>query len=236
MRIFNIIMGVKDGLLKSHFVHFMSILGGRNTNNGCSETTRKAVKSVSCMSNQPIIIFAFFLSILSGCSLLTSPNSFLKEDFKKYHIKRVAVLPFCNNTSVKSAGEIVTRAFTEALFRRKEFEVELAGNVTKLLIEERIIIRKGIKSARIKLIGKRLNVDGVIIGRVEEYSGDKDGRTAKTVSVDARMVHTKSCSIVWTGQNKRSEDDYVVILDHGQISSTATLARKMVYELIETIP
>jgi TolB-like protein len=188
------------------------------------------------MSNQSITILTIFLSILSGCSLLTPPNTFLKEDFEKYHIKRVAVLPFCNKTNVKSAGKIVTRAFTEALFKQKNFEVELPGNVTKLLIEERIIIRKGIKSAHIKLIGKRLNVDAVIIGRVDEYSGDDEGRTAQTVSVHARMVHTKSCSIVWTGQNKREDDDYVIILDYGQISCTAALARKVVYELIETIP
>jgi hypothetical protein len=74
------------------------------------------------------------------------------------------------------------------------------------------------------------------MGRVEEYSGDKEGQKDKTVSVNARMVHTASCSVVWMGQNTRKRDDYVVILNYGQISSMAALARKVVYELIETIP
>ena len=79
-------------------------------------------------------------------------------------------------------------------------------------------------------------MDAVIIGRVEEYGEDKEERIDKAVAVNARMVSTKPCSVVWIGQNRRKIDDYIVILDHGQISSMAALARKVIYELIETIP
>lgn len=188
------------------------------------------------MPNRSVAILIVFSSLLSGCSFFPSPDTFLKEDFEKYHIKRVAVLPFYNNTNVKGAGQVVTRAFVEGLFDRKNLEVEFPGNVRKFLIGERIIIRKGIGADHIKLIGKRLNVDAVIIGWVEKYSGVGKGRGPQipVVSVSARMVDTRSCSVLWIGQNSRRGDDYVTILDYGRIRSVAALARKVVSELIET--
>lgn len=184
-----------------------------------------------------ISIFIIFFSFIPGCFLLRPPNTFLQEDFEKYHIKRVAVLPFFNNTNVKDAGEILTRAFLEELFDSEKLDVEFQGNVRKFLVRERIIVRKGVTVDNIKLIGKRLNVDAVIIGWVEQYYGG-EGKDAKipVVSVNARMIHTDSCSVVWIGQNKRTGDDYITVLDFGKIRSVAALARRLVSELVETIP
>lgn len=200
----------------------------RNLN--CKYLVRIPIQSVS--------ILIVFLSLFSGCSFLPAPNTFLKENFEKYHIKRVAILPFYNNTSIKNAGKVVAKAFVEQLYDYKNLEVEFPGNIRRLLIEERIIIRKGMGSDHIKLIGKRLNVDAIIIGWIEKYDvgGGKRDTRIPIVSVNARMVHTKSCSVLWIGQNKRRGDDYITIFDYGQISSVAALARKVVHELIETIP
>ncbi|MBW2645491.1 MAG: hypothetical protein JRE23_04810 [Deltaproteobacteria bacterium] len=183
-------------------------------------------------------IFILLLPLLSGCSILSSPNTFLKEDFTRYSIKRVAVLPFFNNTNVREAGEVVARAFVEGLFDSKNLQVEFPGNVRKLILSERIIIRKGIGNEHIKLIGKRLNVDAVIIGWVEKYSSGVKGQGAAIplISINARMVHAESSSVLWIGQHMRRGDDYVTILDFGRINSVAALARKVVDELLETIP
>lgn len=185
-----------------------------------------------------ISVFIILVPLLSGCSFLDPPNTFLKEGFQRYRVKRVAVLPFFNNTNARDAGEVVTGAFVEGLFDRKNLEVELPGNVRKLIVAERIIIRKGIGADHIKLIGKRLNVDAVIIGWVESYGTGVKGQDTKVpiVSVNARMVHAESCSVLWIGQNKRSGDDYVTIFDFGRIDSVAALARKVVDGLMETIP
>ncbi|MFH1673456.1 MAG: hypothetical protein ABIF87_08555 [Pseudomonadota bacterium] len=185
-----------------------------------------------------ISIFFLVLSLLSGCSILSSPNTFLKQDVAKYSIKRVAVLPFSNNTDAKEAAEVATNAFVEGLFDSKNLKVEFPGNVRKLILSERIIIRRGIGNDHIKLIGKRLNVDAVIIGWVEKYSSGVKGQGAAipVVSINARMVHAESSSVLWIGQHMRRGDDYVTILDFGQINSVAALARKVADELLETIP
>lgn len=185
-----------------------------------------------------IAVFIVFLCF-SGCAYYRcEPNIFLKENFEHFEVKRIAVLPFYNYTHVKGAGKIVTKAFIKELFDCKTFEIEFPGNVKKLLMEERIIVRKGIGADYIKLIGKRLNVDAVVIGWVERYgsSGKKRDSQIPVVSINVRMIHTDSCSVIWIGQNHKRGDDYEKVLGYGRIKSAAALARTVAKELIETIP
>lgn len=185
-----------------------------------------------------IAVFILWLSFLSGCALPPSPNKFLKNDFEEYKIKRVAVLPFYNRSTTMAAGGIVTKAFIGELYDSEKFEVEFPGNVKKFIVRERIVIRSGIGSDHIKLIGKRLNVDAVIIGCVKKYESEGKKKTAQipVISVDARMIHADSCSILWIGQNYRRGDDYETVFGIGRIKFLADLSREVVKELIEIIP
>jgi len=162
----------------------------------------------------------------------------MAKDFDEYKIKRVAVLPFYNRSNAMAAGGIVTKAFIGELYDSGKFEIEFSGNVKKFIVGERIIIRKGIGSDHIKLIGKRLNVDAVIIGCVEKYESEGKKKTAQipVISVAARMIHADSCSILWIGQNYRRGDDYETVFGIGRIKFLADLSREVVNELIDTIP
>ena len=185
-----------------------------------------------------IVIFIVCLFSFSGCFSLHSPNNFLAKDIDEHKIKRVAVLPFYNGSTTTSADGIVTKAFIGELYNSGKFEIEFPGNVKKFIVRERIIVRNGIGSDYIKLIGKRLNVDAVIIGCVKEYESEGKKKTAQipVISVDARMIHVDSCSILWIGQNYRRGDDYETIFGIGRIRSLANLSRRVVKELINTIP
>lgn len=185
-----------------------------------------------------IAIFILCLFFLSGCSFLHSPNNFRVKDFDEYKIKRVAVFPFYNRSNTMNAGEIVTKAFIGEFYDSGKFEIEFPGNVKKFIVGERIIIRKGIGADHIKLIGKRLNVDAVIIGCVKKYESEGKKKNARipVISVDVRMIHTDSCSILWIGQNYSRGDDYETIFGIGRIKSLSALSRRLVNELIDTIP
>jgi len=147
------------------------------------------------------------------------------------------VLPFYNRSSTIAAGKVVTKAFIGELYDSGKFEIEFPGNVKKFIVGERIIIRKGIGADHIKLIGERLNVDAIIIGCVEKYESEGKKKTQiPVISFDARMIHTDSCSILWIGDNNRRGDDYETIFGIGRIRSLADLSRRVVKELIDTIP
>ena len=136
-----------------------------------------------------------------------------------------------------AADQIVTKAFVEELYDSGKFEIEFPGNVAKFIVVERMIVRKGIGSDHIKLIGKRLDVDAVIIGCVKKYESEGKIQDVQipVISVDARMIHADSCSILWIGQNYRRGDDYETIFGIGRIKSLADLSRVLVNELINTI-
>ncbi|MBU4186008.1 MAG: hypothetical protein KKI12_14420 [Proteobacteria bacterium] len=147
------------------------------------------------------------------------------------------MLPFYNGSTTKAAGEIVTKAFIEELYDSGKFEIEFPGNVKKFIIGERIIIRKGIGADHIKLVGERLNVDAIIIGCVKKYESEgKKNAQIPVISVDARMIYADSCSILWLGDNYRRGDDYETFFGIGRIRSLADLSRRVVKELIDTIP
>ncbi len=148
------------------------------------------------------------------------------------------MVPFYNRSTTRAAGGIVTKAFIEKLYDSGKFEIEFPGNVKKFIVGERIIIRKGIGADHIKLIGERLNVDAIIIGCVKTYEseGKEKDTQIPVISVDARMIHADSCSILWIGQNYRRGDDYETIFGIGRIRSLADLSREVVKELIDTIP
>jgi len=175
--------------------------------------------------------------LLAGCFFSPSSNVLMAGRPAGNHIQKVAVLPFVNQTQIANASDIVTRAFIQEIFRRQTMQVEFPGNIKNYLINERIILRKGLNAENIRQIGKRFDVDAVIVGCVNDFV-DTTGRNKNQmprVSVSARMITSDTCTIVWMGQNSRNGDDYETVLNFGRISSAAELTRKVVREMIETI-
>ena len=187
------------------------------------------------------LLFAFiglFLVVCPGGCSTAGPNSYLREDIDKSKLKKIAIFPFHNNTKVAEASRVVTKTFIAGMFERKKFRMEFPGNVKNFLASERIIVRGGVDLHTIQLMAKRLEVDAVIVGEVDEYIGvdDKKKAVIPMVSIRSRMVDGRSGKILWMSQYTRSGNDYIKILDFGKVRSVAALARKVVGEMIETMP
>ena len=183
-------------------------------------------------------LISLLLVVCSGCYSLSGPNSFLRTGIDKSKIKKVAVCSFHNNTQVAEASRVVTKAFIAGLFERKEFKIEFPGNVKSLLLSERIVVRTGIDLQTMHCMAKRLGVDAVILGEVDVYVGVEDRKKAviPRVCIRSRMVDSRSGKILWMAQHWRTGDDYIKVLDFGKVRSVAALTRKVVGEMIETMP
>lgn len=183
-------------------------------------------------------LIGLFLVACPGCCFLSGPNSYLRPGIDKSKIKKVAVCTFHNNTQVTEAGNIVTDAFIAGLFERKGFKIEFPGNVRSFLVSERIIVRTGIDLQSVRFMAKRLGVDAVILGEVDEYKGveEREKAVIPAVTIRSRMVDGQSGKILWMAQHRRTGNDYVKVLDFGKVRSVAALTRKVVNEMIETMP
>ncbi len=185
--------------------------------------------------------FIFLLVILesiSACSSATAPYAYVRKNHDQPAVKKVAIFSFHNNTMIAEASKIVTGAFVASLVKMKKFKVEFPGNIKSFLVSERIIVRTGVDLNTIGLMGRRLGVDAVIMGRIEEFVGMEERKRGviPVVSISARMVDVRTGKILWMAQHKKTGDDYIKVLDFGKVRSVGELTKKMVLEMIETMP
>ena len=122
------------------------------------------------------------------------------------------------------------------MFKSGRFRVEEPGNIAYFIMQERIDTVGEIEIERLKIMGKRLGVDAVMTGTVEEFDDGRGGvSSVPTVSITARMISSNTGQLVWSAQNKKRGDDYIVILDLGEVRSLTALTQKVVMEMIGTI-
>lgn len=180
---------------------------------------------------------ALFLFLGSSCSH-SAPSVYVRNGSYQLLVGKVAVFPFYNKANNARASTVVTGAFVESLVQRGQFRVEFPGNIRNFLVSNRIIVRTGVDVNTIKLMGKRLGVNAVIIGRVDEFVGmdEKKKNVVPVVSISARMVDAQTGKILWMAEHRRNGDDYIKVLDFGKIRSVGALTKKVVGEMIQTMP
>src|SRR3972149_3879577 len=184
-------------------------------------------------STLTLALFLISLLLIAGCTVSAKPVQ--PSDAGK-KIKKIAVLPFYNMSGQKDAGKIVANVFVTEMFKSGRFRVEEPGNIAHFMIQERIDTVGEIEIERLKILGKRLGVDAVMTGTVEEFDDGRGGvSSVPTVSITARMISSNTGQLIWSAQNKKRGDDYIVILDLGEVRSLTTLTQKVVVEMISTI-
>ncbi len=184
------------------------------------------------------IFLLVILEFISACSSATTPYAYVRKNHDQPGVKKVAIFSFHNNTMIAEASKIVRGAFVASLVKTKKFNVEFPGNIKSFLVSERIIVRTGVDLDTIRRMGRRLGVDAVIMGRIEEFVGieEKKKGVIPVVSISSRLVDVRTGKILWMAQHRRTGDDYIKVLDFGKVRSVGELTQKVVLEMIETMP
>ena len=179
-----------------------------------------------------VLTVAVLAAATAGCGerINFSTNG---KDITEMNLRKVAVLPFSNVSGKKSASLVVERAYVTELFKSGLFLVEEPGNVRRFLIGEQVKISGEMGVERLLILGKRLRVDAVIVGTVEEFYDGR--RRTPTVSISARMIESGTGRLLWTSQHKKRGDDYIIVFEIGKIRSTTELAERVVKEMVATI-
>ena len=182
------------------------------------------------------VILFFFLAILTlpvlnGCGGVSGLSYSLRGD-DTGRVKKLAVLPFYNRSRNVEAGDIVTNIFVSELFKDSGYLVEEPGNIRQFFIQEKVNKLGEIGVDRLKILGKRLRVDAVLLGSVETFN---DRRGVPSVAINARIVESGSGRLVWIADHEKRGDDYTIIFGVGTVRTPARLAQKVVREMISTI-
>ena len=192
---------------------------------------KKKVRSKLRLRLRGFYLLTLALFFIAGCA---TPS---REVSPPTASSKVAILPFYNISGYRDAGKIVANVFVTEMFKSGRFLVEEPGNIAHFMMQERIDTLGEIEIERLKILGKRLGVDAVMTGTVEEFDDGRGGiSSVPTVSITARMISSNTGQLVWSAQNKKRGDDYIVVLDLGEVRSLTTLTQKVVVEMIGTIP
>ncbi|MBI2842966.1 MAG: DUF799 family lipoprotein [Armatimonadetes bacterium] len=170
---------------------------------------------------------------LSGCKD-DGPSSKVFVKIGTGNGPRIAVLPFDTVGNVRSqdAGRVLTSTVITYLLSTGSFQVIDPGALEEAIVTNQIRITEGLKKADLEALQKALNIDGVILGLVEEYGDVRVGNDSyPCISFSARLVNARNGGIVWAGTISKTGADKVKVFDIGRISSMGKLSKSAVQEM-----
>lgn len=135
-----------------------------------------------------------------GCSS-TPPNRYSSlsynktDEFEKFHIRRVLLLPFEYNIDREAVIDEVTEAFSVELRKIGSFEVILPpGSKTTRNQEYEIWVKGSINLKTILALRKKYDVDAIIFGNITHYRPYEP----MLLGVKLGMISTDTGEVIWS--------------------------------------
>ena len=153
-----------------------------------------AVALVWNQKRSAVILVCIFLALFlsNGCAFhYQNQASFDVVQIKKEKIQRIAVLVFDNPPLSMQAGMHISRLFELYLLRTGLYKIAERGQVENILRDRGIMVSPAGPAGSLQQLGEVLQVDGIILGSVSQYS-----RTDMAFS--ARLVSVKSGLVLWS--------------------------------------
>lgn len=146
--------------------------------------------------------------------------------------RRIAVLPFLNDSPRANAGELLARHFVELLAAVEGIEVVEPGVVREALLQTRTIQAGGLSLAQAEVLREVLGVDLVLAGRVMEYQDSRGGGTP-VLDFSVQGIDPAKRQVVWTSYSHNRGDDGVFFFDAGRVYTAHALASRMAAAVVK---
>jgi TolB-like protein len=144
------------------------------------------------------VLCVFFAGCPSSGRYYVDPNM----DFGA--IKTVAIMPFENLASEKTAGDRVRDVFTNILLSSGEIYALPPGEVARAALRAGISTPSTPSIEEIIKLGAITKVNAVITGVVREYGEVRSGgATANIVSFSLQMIEVQSGKIIWSADSTK---------------------------------
>jgi hypothetical protein len=125
------------------------------------------------------VLFAGLLAVFSIFGCRSGVTDFhLREDTDFSFIKKVAVVPFENYTSEKTAGEVARQAVINELLLSGAVDVVFPGDTLTAYEKTRATGPFSLTSDQIKNLGNTLKVEAIIFGTVNRF-GEISGSSTR---------------------------------------------------------
>jgi len=185
------------------------------------------------------LVACIIMLLLTGCgvSLKENVNSFLRPNVDIGYIKKVAVLPFTNHSNDKLAAIRARDIVITQILSRNIFDVIDKSIVDSVLQEEAIEPGSPLDKAIIKRLGQRLNVQGLILGSIDQAGYERNGMFSyPVISLTLRLVDTRSSLVLWQASGYDSGYSLMKRLFGLAPANPYEVTLRLVDSLLDTIP
>jgi len=153
-----------------------------------------------------IILVFLLLYTVSGCAS-GERGYFIDEDVEINLLRRIAVLPFENNTQTKFVESRMRDVITTEILSRGIFDVVADGDVRRFLKDEVNGKPEAVDAKIARRMGSELGVEAFMTGSVDIYNENRNGSyTYPVVAVTLRLLDVRNNKIIW--QASSSETGY----------------------------
>jgi TolB-like protein len=181
-----------------------------------------------------LIAFTFLLVLVGGCATNTSMQ-YVRRNIDYSDFKRIAVLPFESLTTDEYAGEKIRKTVITELLSRGVDVVE-PGEVTRVLIEQKIKSLGSVRTTDLQNMAKTLGVGALMMGSVEAYGISKGISVSyPEVSINLRLVEASSGNIIWSVCQTSGGPSFWTRHFGAEGASLSDTANTVVKEAIDTL-
>ncbi|MEK6816364.1 MAG: hypothetical protein AABY09_02020, partial [Nanoarchaeota archaeon] len=142
---------------------------------------------------------------------------------------RIAVMPF--QSKAKGAGMVATYMALAELFKNRRFVPVEYGDIRKSVVDLRIRRKGELDYRSIDELSKSLEVDGFLVGTVEDYSAQLDTMSPPKVAISIRLIDAHKKRILWYDSFQMNGDDSIFILDWGRLRTVDEVASRVISTL-----
>jgi TolB-like protein len=149
--------------------------------------------------------------------------------------RSIAVLPFINATSRRSAGDVIVGQFVAQLARSGSFEVVDPGLIREELLGHRIVLEGGVSVDNALALLSLLNADLVLSGYVRSYDARTGGQGTPKVEFTTYVLDRRTQELVWSSTSFGDGNDGVFFFGAGRVRTTSALSCRMVKGVVDRV-
>lgn len=179
------------------------------------------------------LTLALSMLAASGCSTIDSLGESTASLFESTPAPsyKVAVIPFENLSTNRSAGITISKLFYSELAGQETVKLTEESWVRNWLKTEKINVDKLSMTTSAKELGEKLGVDRLVLGAVSRYGRDNDLFGQPVVAISAQLIDVKTGNILWAAsENNMAGDSFFSGSDN-----TESLAQDLVEDLADDL-
>jgi hypothetical protein len=147
-------------------------------------------------------------------------------------VQSMAVLPFVNYASRRSAGELVALEFTRQFAAAEGYRVVEPGIIREELLRKRVVMEDGVSVDQARMVLNALEADLVVAGYVFSYE-DTTGLPGANFTV--LIIDRKTGRIVWESTSYNLGNDSETVFGLRKVGTAPGLTCRMIRAAIDTL-